>query len=350
MTPRLPGRLLVDLPNWVGDVVMALPAVARLVDANRGGVSVLHCRPPIARLLGAVFPGAGIVASGRRAFPLLTAAALVRRWRRFDLAVTLRNATRAKLLVRLAGRSAVGSRGAGSRLLLSHGYAVDRRRHQALDHDGLLDALGLERADAGWRPPVPPTAAAEGRRLLDGAGLAHRRLVGLAPAAGWGESKRWPAERFGEVGRILRGEGLEPVVLVGPGESDVAREVVAACGGPPPTVLGEELDVAALLGLVAGLEVLVGNDSGPMHLADMAGVPVVALFGPTDPARTAPRPDGHRLLRLGLECSPCFEPACPLGHHGCLREIGAGTVAEAVLAVARADASETDRVPAVAAT
>ncbi len=344
----LPGRLLVDLPNWVGDVVMALPAVSRLTAANRGGQTVLHCRPPVARLLAGVYPEARVVASGRRSFPPFTALGLLRGGGRYDLAVTLRNATRAKLLVRIAGRRALGSRGAGSRLLLNDAYAVDRERHQTLDHDALLATLGLRPVDPDWRPQVPPELVGEGRERLQRAGRDGRGLVGIAPSAGWGESKRWPAARFGELGRMLRARGLEPVILVGPGESVVAAEVVAAGGDPAPVVLGEDLDVAALLGVVTGLEVLVGNDSGPMHLADLAGVPVVALFGPTDPARTAPRVGGRRLIRRHLECAPCFEPVCPLGHHRCLAEIEAAEVAEAVLGIVESGNGARDAVSAVA--
>jgi len=315
----LPGRLLIDLPNWVGDVIMTLPAVARLLEANVGGSTVLHCRPPVQRLLAELFPSATVMASTRRASPIASALRLARGGR-FALAVTFRHATRAKLLVRLAAHRTLGSRGDGSRLLLSRDFPVDRDRHQVRDMDGLLAALGLPAVDVSRRPPIPAAVRAEGRALLERSRLRGVGPVGLAPAAGWGLSKRWPAERFGALARRLDERGLTPVVLIGPGEADVARTVCSAAGRDLP-VLGECLDVAALLGVITGLDVLVGNDSGPMHLAAMAGIPVVALFGPTDPGRTGPLWGEHVILRRRLECSPCFEPDCPLRHHACLDEV-----------------------------
>ncbi len=324
----LPGRLLVDLPNWVGDVIMTLPAVGRLAEANSAGTTVLHCRPPVERLLAELFPTATVIASTRRASPLGSALRLTRGGR-FGLAVTFRHATRAKLLVRLAARRTLGSRGDGSHVLLSRGFPVDRGRHQVRDMDALLADLMLPPVDASRRPSVPPAVLAEGRAILDCHHVGGDALVGLAPAAGWGLSKRWPAERFGALARLLAERGHAPLVLVGPGEDDVARAVIAAAGRDLP-VLGESLDVAALLGVIAGLGAVVGNDSGPMHLAAMAGVPVVALFGPTDPGRTGPLWGEHVIIRLGLECSPCFEPECPLGHHACLDDIEPDAVVAAV--------------------
>ena len=327
----LPGRLLVDLPNWVGDVIMTLPAVGRLIEANAGGATVLHCRPPVERLLAELFPSTTVVASTRRASPLGSALRLTRGGR-FGLAVTFRHATRAKLLVRLAARRTLGSRGDGSHLLLSRGFPVDRDRHQVRDMDALLVDLELPPVDAGRRPPVPAAVLAEGRSILDRTCLHGEGLVGVAPAAGWGLSKRWPAEHFGALARLLADRGYRPLVLIGPGERNVARAVITAAGCDLP-IVGESLDVAALLGVIAGLAAVVGNDSGPMHLAALAGVPVVALFGPTDPGRTGPLWGEHLIIRRGLECSPCLAPECPLRHHACLDDIEPKEVAAAVVRV-----------------
>ncbi len=325
----LPDRLLVDLPNWVGDVVMSLPAVARLVAANADGDTVLHARPPVERLLAELFPAVRVVVTRKGESPLAVARKLRSGAGRFGVGITLRHAGRAKLLLRLTARRSLGSMGEGGRLLLTDPVAVDRTRHQVHDADPILERLGLPPADPGWRPELPEVLREEGRMALGAAG-GGGPVVGLAPSAAWGESKRWPVERFGELAARLAGRGVVPVVLVGPGEEGVAAEVRAASGGELP-VLGPSLDVAGLAGLMSHLAAVVANDSGPMHLAALAGCRVVGLFGPTDPRRTAPLGPRSVVVSRGLDCAPCFKPVCPLGTRACLREIGVDGVLGRVL-------------------
>jgi heptosyltransferase-2 len=329
---RLPGRLLVDLPNWVGDQVMAMPAVRRLEEANRGGETVLHCRPPVRRLFELLFPTAAIAASARRSFPFTTARRLCRGGGRFDVGITFRHASRAKLLLRVAARHTLGSAGGGAEVLLSRTFEVDRRRHQLFDADPILSELGLPGVDPEWRPELPRRLQQEGEQQLRRLGLGGEKLVGLAPAAAWGASKQWPAARFGRLATELLQHGLQPVLLIGPGEDDVALEVCTAAGAKLP-VVGADVDVAGLAGAMVHLAAAVCNDSGPMHLGAMIGVRIVALFGPTDPVRTAPIGSAHRVISRALECAPCLEPLCPLEHNACLHELEPRTVTEAVLQV-----------------
>jgi heptosyltransferase-2 len=200
-------------------------------------------------------------------------------------------------------------------------------RHQVFDSDAILARLVIPGADPGWRPALAPHLLEEARTLLRAAGLWNRTLVGLAPSAAWGESKRWPCERFGHLARRLVGDGLQSVVLIGPGEEDVAEQVQAAAGASVPTV-GAGLDLAGLAAVMAFVSVVVGNDSGPVHLAGLSGASTVALFGPTDPRRTAPL--GGLVVSDNLRCSPCFARVCPLDHNRCLRELAVETVLAAV--------------------
>jgi ADP-heptose:LPS heptosyltransferase len=124
---------------------------------------------------------------------------------------------------------------------------------------------------------------------------------------------------------------LSATILAGPKEVWTAVRIFEESGKIHP-VIGPDLDLAGLAGVLAHLDVLVTNDSGPMHLAAALGVPCVALFGPTDPRRTAPAGDGHRVLYTDRWCSPCFRRHCPLLHHRCLRDIGVEAVLEATLA------------------
>jgi ADP-heptose:LPS heptosyltransferase len=136
-------------------------------------------------------------------------------------------------------------------------------------------------------------------------------------------------DRFGRLARRLQERGMSPVVVVGPGEEQLAEDVAAVTGTVLP-VVGSDLDVAALGGVVSRLDALVANDSGPMHLAALFGTPVVALFGPSDPRRTAPLGTGHEVVSRNLECSPCTSHRCALGHHECMRDISVDEVERAV--------------------
>ena len=318
MAQRLPATMLVDLPNWVGDQMMAMPALSRLVEVNYGGETVLHTRPPMARFLSAVFPQTRVIASPFKSSPFSSAWKLREGGWRFEIGITLRNAARGKILIRLCARWCAGSRGEGAEVLLSAPFGVDRRRHQIHDADSVLAILGLEEADPSWRPEMPRGVRAEGEVALRNIGIDGQQAIGLAPSTARGETKRWPARYFGELAARLRAQGREPVIVIGPGEEMVAEELCKAAQSEIP-VVGTEMDIAGLAATAAGLRLLVGNDSGPVQVAVSVGTPVVALFGPTDRGRTAPRDFGHRVV------SPTF------GSDDCMRNISVDEVEAAVV-------------------
>jgi ADP-heptose:LPS heptosyltransferase len=326
-----PASVIVDLPNWLGDLVMALPALDRLRRANQGGRTVVLARPRTERLVRALFPDADVLSSPRREGALATAARLRRRFGRFDLGLTFRNAARAKITLWRVARHTVGSPSQGGRLLLSASPAGDRSAHQIFDQDPLLESLGVESVDPSWRPALPAALVEEGRRVLADV-LNGAPGVGLAPGVAGGEIKRWSPHAFGELAGRLSAVGLEPVVLVGPGERELAERVIRAAGRPV-AVAGLEADAAGLAGLAAALSAVVGNDSGAGHVASLGGTPVISLFGPTDPARTAPRGGGVTVCRHPASCAPCGRLVCREAHRICLDRLGVETVLDAVRAV-----------------
>jgi len=320
--------MLVDLPNWVGDQMMAMPGLNRLVEANRGGETVLHTRPSMVRFLSAVFPQTRVISSPRKASPFSSAQKVRDGGRRFEIGITLRNSARGKILIRLSARWCAGSKGEGALVLLSAPCEVDRSRHQIHDADSVLAALGLESADSSWRPELPAGLRDEGEAELRSIGIDRERAIALAPSSARGDAKRWPARRFGELAIRLRERGHQPVIVIGPGEEEVAQEIWRAAQYEFP-VVGRDMDVAGLAATAAGCQVLVGNDSGPMQLAACLGTPVVAIFGPTDPGRTAPRGSEHRVV---------FPPQ---GRGNCMRNISTAEVEAAII-----DLDDRDRNPA----
>jgi ADP-heptose:LPS heptosyltransferase len=298
--------MLVDLPNWVGDQMMAMPVLNRLLEGNRGGETVLHTRPSMVRFLSVVFPQAQVIASPRKGSPFSSARKVCEGRPRFEIGITLRNAARGKILIRLSARWCAGSRGEGARVLLSAPCGVDRNRHQIHDADSILTVLGLETVDPSWRSAQPVGFKYEGRIVLKRVGIDGERAIGLAPSTARGDDKRWPVQCFGELAVRLRALGREPVIVVGPGEEEIAEELSASARMDLP-VLGQDTDIAGLAAISTGLGVLVGNDSGPMQLAACLGTPVVALFGPTDPGRTAPLGPGHRVVSPAPGREKCMQ-------------------------------------------
>jgi heptosyltransferase-2 len=188
-----------------------------------------------------------------------------------------------------------------------------------------------------WTPSLTldPAVRRRGAERLERARLdAAAPLVGLFPGAEFGPSKRWPWRRFAELATALRRArpDLRQVILGGPQEVWVGVRIHEESGKIHPLV-GPDLDLGGLAAVLSHLDVLITNDSGPMHLAAALGVPCVALFGPTDPERTAPSGPGHRILYTDRWCSPCFRRRCPLLHHKCLRDIGVETVVEEAMGV-----------------
>jgi len=247
------------------------------------------------RFLSAVFPQTRVIASPHKASPFFSAQSVRDGGPPFEIGITLRNSARGKILIRRSSRWCAGSRGEGALLLLSASCEVDRSRHQVHDADSILAVLGLETADSSWRPDLPTGIGDEGEAALRNAGVDGERAIGLAPSTARGDTKRWPARRYGELAARLRARGYEPLVVIGPGEEAVADELSRAAQYECP-VVGRNTDVAGLAAVAAGLRLLVGNDSGPMQLAACLGTPVVALFGPTDPGRTAPHGPRHRVV------------------------------------------------------
>lgn len=330
-------RTLVVAPNWVGDVTMALPVLEALGAAERD--LIVLARPhlePLLRLLPSV---KDVV---RRA---KTNAETITNIRASDCqeSVILPNSFRSAWLPYKAGIPyRWGYRGELRSLLLNPPVPRPprRRRHpapQVEDYRQLLTAMGVA-GPAAWTPTLELSRQhlARGRERLERANIetGRRPLIGLFPGAEFGPSKRWPWRYFADLARLLQSSlpATRQVIIAGPKEVWLAVRVYEESGKRHP-VIGPDLDLAQLAGVMTHLDLLITNDSGPMHLAAALGVRCLALFGPTDPRRTAPAGPKHRVLYTNRWCSPCFRRHCPLLHHACLREIGVARVRDSALAM-----------------
>ena len=342
MKPRV-RRLVVFAPNWLGDSVMALPAIADVRRAVPDASLVIAARPAIAPLFTLV-PGIDdvVVLGAKRGRESFSGARQEKDSRPlFEVAILLPNSFQSALTAWRAGvPERWGHRTDWRGPLLTRAIEPLVGAHQVECYRHLIRALPLgDPSPVPYGDPSPvqgqPTIViseelrAIGLDELKGAGWDGRRpLVALAPGAAYGGAKRWPAASFAGLARALADDGIQTVMVVGRADLPVARAIEAAPGGDAVLNL-MATDLPTLAGILAACRALVSNDSGAMHLAAALGVRVTAVFGPTDERRTRPAGDAHTVITHRVWCRPCMMRECPIDHR-CMQGIGVDRVAGAV--------------------
>lgn len=333
-----PLRLAIRAPNWVGDLVMATPVLAAARANPRFSAVRLLVRKHLVGVL-ADGPCADLVE------PLASDDDEVAAYRAFeaDAALLLSNsfgaasrAWRARVPIR------AGAALSGRRLLLTHSVVPPSRdgRRVAIPTAHLLrdvaGLLGILVPDLHPVLGVRDDVAAEQRARLERLGVDHARgYVLCCPGAAFGAAKLWPPERYAEVLDALYVErGWRGVITGGPGEETLVGAVAAASTRGAISLAREPRDLERLKALVRDAKLLLVGDSGPRWYAAAFDVPCVSVMGPNFPELTATSLERARVMRVeGLECSPCLERVCPLGHHRCMRDLDARRVTAAALDV-----------------
>ncbi len=327
-------NLAVFLPNWIGDVVMATPALRALRARFPGARIIGVCRPYVAGLLeGApwvdeqVYLGRGGPLSHR--WP---AVAWQLRKHQIDLAVLFPNSFRAALVAWLArSRRIIGFNRSGRGFMLSDRLEAARDERGTWKPTPIIDDYNRLAEAAGCSPPgrrmeLFTTDADEkaADELWQRFGLAlHREVICLNPGAAFGSAKHWDIGYFADLARQLadqRGAGV--LVLCGPNERAMARQIATAAARRHVHSLA---DVPLSLGLTKALirraTLLITTDSGPRHFAAAFDRPVIALFGPTHIAWTETYFPRGVHLQKAVPCGPCQERVCPTGDHRCMKEL-----------------------------
>ena len=313
------ARLVLFAPNWLGDAVMALPAIADVRRAFPDASLTIAARPSIAPLFTMV-PGIdGMLTLDKHTGPMS-----------FETALLLPNSFHAALRVWRAGvPERWGYRTDWRGPLLTRAIAQPSRGHQVEYYQHLVRAVGCPSVSGTPQVILSDELRATAIRELHSAGWDGRRpLVALAPGAAYGGAKRWPPAYFAELARTLAVDGMQSILVGGRGDFAVAREIEAALGTDVVlNLMGTDLPtLAALLGTCRAL---VSNDSGAMHLGAALGVRVTAVFGPTDERVTRPAGSGHAVLTHSVWCRPCGMRECPIDHR-CMRGVGVDRVVGAV--------------------
>jgi len=318
-------RLVLFAPNWLGDAVMAQPALADIRRALPGATIALATERP------AIAAFAGLLGMIDEVVPLDGL-----KERRFEAAVLLPNSFHSAFVAARAGiPERWGYRTDWRGALLTRAVRRSPNVHQVDSFQILVAALGFATGSSEPRIDVSGDLRTRGADELQRAGWNGRDpLVALAPGAAYGGAKRWPVDSFAGLADGLMADAVRPVLVGGPADVEVGRAIAsrAKASGLLNTIGN---DVPALAGVLANCRALVSNDSGAMHLGAAIGVAVTALFGPTDETRTRPIGAHHRVLSHPVWCRPCMLRECPLDH-ACMRGIGVDEVVRSTRGMLRA--------------
>lgn len=316
-----PKRILVREPNWVGDNIFTLPAVQELkkmhpaahltILAKAGLGAFWEMVPEVDEVVSYDLRG-GLKDCGKKW-------RLIRSLRRkgFDLAVIFPRSFESALWMWLAGiphrwgyreeaRSLFLTRHPKSRRGYRHTHRVDYYYH-------LLDNAGSDAPAPLARLGVPAYLTDWGRSFLEKetGGYNHEFLVGLHPRASHGPAKCWPLEYYARLAELLSGQRKTAVLVFGKEHEKEMAQTVVRAGGSGVFNLAGKTNLKQLAAVVKLCHGFVANDTGPLHLAAALGVPVIGLFGSSDPAATAPRGRYARVSYKNVPCSPCLKRFCP---------------------------------------
>jgi heptosyltransferase II len=319
-------RILIVAPNWIGDTLLAQPLFARL-HATRPGIALDAVAPAWTAPVLARMPEIEEVIEtplvhGRLQLGARLRLASLLRQRRYDEAIVLPNSWKSALAAFLAGiPRRVGFIGEARYGLLNVRHHLD---------EAAVPLMAERYAQLAERPGEPPHRPLLAPRLeVDEANLAisiarlgldrSRPIAAFCPGAEFGPAKRWPARHFATLARALAAHRRRVWLIGSPADRPIGDEIAKLANGAAINLCGRT-DLAAAIDLLSVAEVVVSNDSGLMHVAAALRRPLVALYGSSSQAHTPPLAPA-RLVSLGIECSPCFQRECPLGHFKCMNDL-----------------------------
>ncbi len=318
-------RILIILPNWLGDAVMATPAIELL--------SKYH---PAARF---TFVGSYVSIEAIKHHPLCEKAIvddtkkapnrliatyeLAKELGNYDLAVSFRNQIHSSLLLRFTKTVVcIARKSWHSMLLLSHTPKILSDKHLSMQYA----ELAMINVD-DWDKKTPALKLYIEPKKFD------KPTMGINAGATYGSAKRWYPERFAQVASEFS-DKYDIIIFGGPNEVEMANEIesnLKTSNIKNYVNLAGKTNIQELCANIGGCSLFVTNDSGPMHVAAAYQIPTVAIFGPTKHKETCQwMNEKSKIVRHDMDCAPCMKRECPLGHHECMTSISASEVIEAV--------------------
>ncbi len=312
--------LLILLPNWLGDAVMATPAIEALCTlypqaqltlvGSYVSIQALKHHPQCSRHY--------VDETKKGGNRFLNTYRFAKELGIHTMAVTFRNQLHSSLLLYWSQTPITAGRLAWhSSFLLTHAIKPPHPSHLVEQYRDIAQALSQK--------PL----LIENLKLHIPSHSYKRPTLGINPGATYGSAKRWYPEKFADVARAYA-DRYDIVIFGGPNEVEMAGDIEKRLEGINITNLAGKTSVEELCSMIGGLDVFITNDSGPMHVAAAYQVPTVAIFGPTNHTETSQwKNDKSIIVRHEMECSPCMKRECPLKHHECMKGITAQEVIEA---------------------
>jgi heptosyltransferase-2 len=339
INPAKIRRLLVRSTNWIGDAVMTTPAIRAIrKNFHRAEISMLakpwvapvfENSPHVDRIL--LYDGEG---KHKGLAGKLRLARELRQYR-FDAAILLQNAFEAALITFLAGiPSRIGYDTDARGLLLTHPVSCKSRikkMHQTGYYLGILQGMGIDTCGGDLHLVIGKKARNRVQDILCQHGISEQdRLVGINPSATFGPAKQWFPERYAHLSdKIQEVFGARVIIFGGPGDRDLGQKISQMMQHPAVDLSGET-DLGEAMALIDQCDLFVTNDSGLMHVAAALAVPLIAVFGSTNPVTTGPWSSMSRVVRIPVKCSPCLKPECPNGSLECMDRIDVDMVFQVV--------------------
>ncbi len=342
-------KILIRGVNWIGDAVLTTPAIKAVRKHFPDAFISLLVKPWVADIFKNN-PDINEIILYEEKFNSFTGKlklARILRARGFQTAILFQNAFDAAFITRLAGiPERIGYRTDFRRLLLTKSVPIDKdilKQHHLYYYLNLLkESLNIAPGDIEPCIYLDTEEISEARNLLDSSlatrlprGKALRGhsspVIGINPGAAYGSAKRWMPEKFVELIKKATNELNAKIVLFGSStEAEMVRLISSQLLLPPSYLLNlaGKTSLRQLAALISECDVLITNDSGPMHMASALSVPVIAIFGSTDSTTTGPFGEGHKTISKDIPCAPCFKRECPVdatrfreGHLRCMADI-----------------------------
>ncbi|HEY7547842.1 MAG TPA: lipopolysaccharide heptosyltransferase II [Blastocatellia bacterium] len=330
-------KVMIRAPNWVGDAVMAVPALREI----RRIFDKAHITMVARQWVAGLFDGEGLAdelisVTDRRGVAQSISGFFrdARRLRRerFDYAVLLQNAFSAAMTAKAAGaRTVVGYPTDARRALLDQVIEFEpdhKSKHQVFYYLNIASQIeeklaGASRVDMMQEPRLRVSGEDKkrARLLLARFGIEEEaRVVALNPGATNSRAKQWKSERFAGVADLLAERDGFSTIIIGTASDRQAADAVAKEMRSPARVLAGETTIAELKALLARSSLVISNDTGPAHVSAALSIPTVVIFGPTEHVATRPLSSCASVVRHAVECSPCMLRECPIDHR-CMTRI-----------------------------
>lgn len=333
----LPENIIVRMPNWIGDLVMATPVLTDLRKAFPAASITAMCRRPLSELLekdqsiDELYCFTKVTNEFSRRQDRRNIIAKIEAGK-YDLGILLTNSfSSAWWFWQGKVKRRIGYPGHFRSLFLSDKVSPMEGEHQVVKYKRLLGALDIPLSETMPRIYLTQEEIDLSKELLYQRGYQKgKKLIGINPGAAYGSAKCWPPERFRALAMKLLLETDAYIVFFG--DSSTASLVKEISQGLPEKVinLAGVTNLRELASIIKDCSILVTNDSGPMHIGAALNVPLVALFGSTDDTVTGPYGQKENVVNKRVKCAPCMKRVCPIDFR-CMKEISVDEIVERVL-------------------